>query len=107
MEFNEFIVEAHNRPPIREYWIDRSEPDFDLWFTIKVEKGKPVFREMQQQALEIINSELSGTYEPSDISVLNRTIDRNKISPENLVKLRQGLILPNLLSQWDGHKYVR
>ena len=33
---------------------EQKEPDFDFWFTINVEQGKPVFRAMQEKALKIV-----------------------------------------------------
>lgn len=102
----DYIVEVHNRPEIRERWIERSEPDFDFWFTINVEQGKPVFRAMQEKALKIVNERLSGNYEPKDLAILNRTIDKSKISRSSLNELNNGEFLSYLLSKWNGHKYV-
>lgn len=101
-----YIVEVHNRPEIRERWIERSEPDFDFWFTINVEQGKPVFRAMQEKALKIVNERLSGNYEPKDLAILNRTIDKSKISRSSLNELNNGEVLSYLLLNWNGHKYV-
>lgn len=101
----EYLVEVHNRPPIKQYWVERSEPDFDYWFIINVEEGKPVFREMQNRALEIVNSRL-GDYSSKELAVLNRTMDMSKISKDSLNELRNGEVLCHLLSRWNGHKYV-
>ena len=101
----EYIVEVHNRPSIKQNWVERSEPDFDYWFIINVEKGKPVFKEMQEKALEIVNSKF-GDYKANELAILNRTDDRLKISKQSLEDLRNGEVLCYLLSRWNGHTYV-
>lgn len=104
----EYIVEVHNRPIIQSYhWAECSEPTLDFWFIINVSEGKPVFKAMQNKALEIANSKYNGNYEAGDLVVLNRTSDRFKIPAESLKELRNGKILPKLLTVWKSNKYIR
>lgn len=104
----EYIVEVHNRPQIQQYhWTECSEPDLDFWFIINVNEGEPVFKAMQNKALEIANSKYNKNYTTNDLVVLNRNPDRFKISRENLEELRKGSILPKLLTVWKSNKYIR
>lgn len=104
----EYIVEVHDRPIIQSYhWVECSEPTLDFWFIINVNEGQPVFKAMQDKALEIANSKYNGNYKTGDLVVLNRTADRFKISRESLEELRKGEVLSKLLTVWKSNKYIR